>query len=70
MICTDEFAQLGRSEAAHLEMPALPLVLVSHPLGGQRVEQIVQKAEAALEQVVAVLTGGQPVLREDQGARA
>ncbi|GIX47118.1 MAG: hypothetical protein KatS3mg131_1329 [Candidatus Tectimicrobiota bacterium] len=55
-LCTDEFLQLGRSEAASLGMPALPLAQVPHPLGGQTREQVLSKAEAALEQVRKLLT--------------
>ncbi len=56
IICTDEFGQLGRSEAASLGMPALPMVQVPHPLGGQKHEAIMEKAEKALAQVVQMLT--------------
>lgn len=56
MICTHEFSQLGRDEALSLGMPSLPIALVRHPLGGQKAEAILQKAEEALEQVVTILT--------------
>jgi hypothetical protein len=56
MICTDEFHQLGRNEAESLGMPALPIALVPHPLGGQKPEHIQAEADKALEQVVRMLT--------------
>ena len=56
MLCTDEFSQLGRHEAESLGMPALPIALVPHPLGGQRPEHIREKAEKAITQVVGMLT--------------
>lgn len=56
MICTDEFGQLGRSEAQSLGMPSLLIALVPHPLGGQKPEEVRRKADAALDQVVAILT--------------
>jgi hypothetical protein len=56
MICTDEFGQLGRHTAENLGMPALPIALVPHPLGGQKAEAIREKADKALAQVVRLLT--------------
>ena len=56
MICTTEFQQLGQNEALSLGMPSLPIGLVPHPLGGEKAETIRQKADAALDQVVAILT--------------
>lgn len=56
MLCTDEFSQLGRHEAESLGMPALPIALVPHPLGGQQPEHIREKAEKAVAQVVGMLT--------------
>jgi hypothetical protein len=56
MICTDEFSQLGRSEAASLGMPALPIALIPHPIGGQKPAAIQEKAEKVLAQAVQILT--------------
>ena len=64
MICTNEFSALGRSEAESLEMPALPIALVPHPLGGQQAEQIRQKAADALKQVADILTTPEALLSE------
>jgi hypothetical protein len=43
-------------------LPALPLALVPHPLGGQAPEHIRAKADKVLAQVVAMLTTPAPVL--------
>jgi hypothetical protein len=64
MICTDEFHQLGRHEAESLGMPALPIALVPHPLGGQQPEHIQEKADKVLEQVVRMLTTPVPRLMQ------
>jgi hypothetical protein len=64
MLCTDEFSQLGRHEAESLGMPALPIALVPHPLGGQRPEHIREKAEKAIAQVVEMLTTPVPQLMQ------
>jgi hypothetical protein len=64
MICTDEFSQLGRNEAESLGLPYLPIALVSHPLGGQKQHQILEKAEKSVDQVVAIATSPVPDLME------
>jgi hypothetical protein len=64
MLCTDEFSQLGRHEAESLGMPALPIALVPHPLGGQQPEHIREKAEKAIAQVVEMLTTPVPQLMQ------
>ena len=56
MVCTDEFSQLGRNEAESLGLPYLPIAMAPHPLGGQKREQILEKAEKAMDQVVAIAT--------------
>ena len=56
MVCTDEFSLLGRNEAESLGMPYLPIALVPHPLGGQKAEQILEKADKSLDQVVSIAT--------------
>ena len=37
-------------------MPELPLVIITHPLGGESPEAIIARAEGALDQVVLGLT--------------
>jgi hypothetical protein len=63
-ICTNEFLQLGQSEAENLGMPSLPIAVVPHPLGGQKAEAIRQKAEATLDQVVMILTTPEAALMQ------
>jgi hypothetical protein len=64
LLCTDEFSQLGRHEAESLGMPALPIALVPHPLGGQQPEHIREKADKALAQVFRMLTTPAPQLMQ------
>ncbi|ETX00745.1 MAG: hypothetical protein ETSY1_09995 [Candidatus Entotheonella factor] len=64
MVCTDEFSQLGRNEAESLGIPYLPIALVPHPLGGQKSDQILEKAEKSIDQVVAIATSPVPDLVE------
>lgn len=64
MLCTDEFSLLGRHEAESLGMPALPIALVPHPLGGQKPDAICEKAEKALDQVVKILSTPEAALAQ------
>ena len=64
MVCTDEFSLLGRNEAESLGIPYLPIAVVSHPLGGQKPEQILEKADKSLDQVVSIATTAVPDLME------
>ena len=56
-ICTDAFVALAREESKNLGMPELPLVIITHPLGGEPPEAIIASAEGAMDQVVSGLTG-------------
>jgi hypothetical protein len=62
MVCTDEFSQLGRNEAESLGLPYLPIVLVPHPLGGQKQDQILEKAKKSIEQVIDIAIATVPDL--------
>jgi hypothetical protein len=53
---TFEFEQLARLEARNRGIADLPLALVPHPLGGIREDEVVRKADLALESVLKALT--------------
>ena len=53
---TLEFEQLARLESKNRGLEALPLALIPHPLGGIREEEVVKKADLAVEVVVAAVT--------------
>lgn len=50
-ICSSEFVALGRAEAEALGMPALPLAVIKHPLGGLAAEEVQQRAASVLQAV-------------------
>ena len=52
---TFEFEALARLEAKNRGIEALPLALVPHPLGGIHEEEVVKKADLALEPVLKAL---------------
>ena len=56
-ICTEAFIGLAREESKNLGMPDLPLAIIKHPIGGESLAVIHQRAEDALEQVIRGLTG-------------
>jgi hypothetical protein len=43
------------SEIAALGIAGLPLLVVQHPLGGERPESVVRKAHQAVEQLASLL---------------
>ena len=57
MVATRPFAVLAREVAASLGMTALPLAVVTHPLGGIDAADVVQRADAVVESVLGLLMG-------------
>jgi hypothetical protein len=53
---TFEFEALARLEARNRGLEALPLALVPHPLGGIREDEVLRKADLALESVLKAVT--------------
>jgi hypothetical protein len=56
-ICTEAFIGLAREESKNLGMPDLPLAIIKHPIGGESLAVIHQRAEDARPQVIRALTG-------------
>ena len=53
---TNEFEQLAKLEAKNRGLADLPLALIPHPLGGIREEEVVKKADLAIDIVVRAVT--------------
>ena len=53
---TNEFEQLAKLEAKNRGLADLPLALIPHPLGGIREEEVVKKADLAIDVVVRAVT--------------
>jgi hypothetical protein len=53
---TEEFVALARLEARNRGIADLPLALIPHPLGGIREEEVVKKADLAIDAVVRAVT--------------
>jgi hypothetical protein len=55
---TYEFEQLAKLEARNRGLADLPLALIPHPLGGIREDEVLKKAELAVETVRKAVTRG------------
>jgi hypothetical protein len=55
VICTTTFEGLARRAAQALGAPALPLLVVQHPLGGLPVEDVGSRVRQATEQLAALV---------------
>ena len=55
---TFEFEALARLESKNRGIETLPLALVPHPLGGIREDEVVKKADLAIESVLKAVTRG------------
>lgn len=57
VICTDEFVQSARAQAAICGNPGYAFAVVPHPIGSLTSEELRLRAEAAVPQVITILTG-------------
>ncbi len=51
-ICTDRFVILAQITGQGIGMPDLPLVVVSHPIGGISPEEVKIKADNIIEKII------------------
>jgi len=51
-ICTNRFEVLARTTAAAMGMSNLPLIIVSHPIGGINPEDVQVKADTIIEKII------------------
>ena len=56
VVCTSPFLDSAHIHARILGRPDFQPIVVAHPLGGLKPEQVSQRAAAAEEQIVAALT--------------
>ncbi len=57
-LATSEFRTAARVQASRLGRPDLEAVFVPHPIQDRTPAEIEERADAAVEEVVARLTGG------------
>jgi hypothetical protein len=57
LISTTVFQRLALSEMAGLGVAGLPVLVVDHPLGGEKPEGVSRRAHQAFEQLRSLLQG-------------
>ncbi len=57
VICTEEFVPSARAQAAICGIPDYRFAVVAHPIGSLTPAELDARAEDAVHQVVAILTG-------------
>jgi hypothetical protein len=55
VVCSDTFMKLGTAQAKVFGVPDLPLLKISHPLGGLSMDKVRERAAAALSQLLKVV---------------
>ncbi len=63
-VCTDEFFPLGKTEAAILGMPDLPIADIPHPMAGQAGDRVAKIAAEAVPEILRILTDDPARLEE------
>jgi hypothetical protein len=56
VICTDQFVASAKAQAEICGNPDYPFVVVGHPIGSLTPAELRDRARAAVEQVIAILT--------------
>jgi hypothetical protein len=57
VICTDQFVASARAQAEICGNPGYEFAVVAHPLGSLTAAELRDRADAAVPQVIAILTG-------------
>ena len=57
MIATTAFQGLAVSELSALGVAGLPLLVIEHPLGGERPDAVARRSHQALEQLASLISG-------------
>jgi hypothetical protein len=57
VVATAKFQELARQSGEQNGLADARIVAVAHPVGGTRAEELDQRADAALEEIVALFLG-------------
>ena len=55
VVCSDSFMKLGTAQAKVFGVPDLPLLQISHPLGGLSMDKVRERAAVALPQLLMMV---------------
>lgn len=56
-ICSDAFISLAKAVATSKGVPSLNMVVITHPIAGIPADQVRNKADNALDEIVRCLVG-------------
>jgi hypothetical protein len=56
LVATSVFQRLALGEMASLGVSGLPLLVIDHPLGGERPEAVLRRAHQAVDQIASLLS--------------
>jgi hypothetical protein len=59
VVCSDTFMKLGSAQAKVFGVPDLPLLKIQHPLGGLSIDQVRERANVALPQLISAIRAAQ-----------
>jgi len=69
-VITDVFVELSKAQARRCGVPALPLLVLPHPVGGERAQDVEKKVEDRIEDLIDMLTKpGEEAISEEQVPR-
>lgn len=57
LVATLRFVGLAREVSAGYGLPSARIAMIEHPLGGVAEQVVIERANSAVEQVIALLTG-------------
>ena len=60
MVATAAFAELARQEAGAQGLPEARIAVVPHPIGGVAEVSLLERADAAVDEIVALFCGATP----------
>ena len=55
-ICTTDFKLLAKAESKALGLPQLAILFLPHPIGGISPDEVVRKADNAIDEMITLVT--------------
>jgi hypothetical protein len=55
VICSEAFAEFAKMQRKVFGTPDLPLIIIPHPLGGLSMDEVQQRAELAIPQIIDLI---------------
>lgn len=55
VICSEPFLELGKTQARVFGVPALPIIVIPHPLGGLSIDDVMARATTVLPALIKLV---------------